>query len=689
MKVNWIEIDNIKSFRNNTKVVLNNDHNFIVGTNGSGKTTLLQVLGTCILVLVPPSRTESSNQGNIKKLQFNAFSQNINLPRNYDRQGDTQKVTIELSLESSKDGLIKELEAYHKIFQENEEYINQNYWSQEGLVGNAKSSLDAFKTYSGYVFKIEFEVLEANGGHILSPTGASRQENLGLFNVLENIEVQRVIYDQLFRVGKTSEIVDKGFHIVYLGADRQTGFPNELSLNKGSIDEFLNNTAYSRKADLINNLYANNSFDYISQTLTRISEKFVYKRWQLLEKDPLKSIDEYEELKKHIKKLLDFDFEIIAPGSPYENMQFVFTSGNHRVYFDQLSSGEKSLVYFLFTLANPDIKNSFILIDEAEIHLHGNMQDTLLEIIFSKEELTNQHFISTHSPKLINKLTISSVIRFFKNNNVTEHLNFRTETDLGSDYDVVRLINSQNNEKVFFADKVVLVEGIKDRILIETIIKHLNDTKDIIEVIDVGGKLNLLFYKKYLDEIKVRSFILADFDFLYNVRKKEIESLLETKTKKIDEIIKDKKSDDSKSLIEAIEEYVDNNDKSALEGVLTYLKSRGIKLKATLTATDTTLLRKTVGNLQEEGIYVISEGVIRDREKYSGEIEDYLLHISINQKGGEAVNTLVENIAKSDFLKDLGNKNEKVVILELLTFVSSVILDDKTKGQALLAKLRA
>ena len=72
-------------------------------------------------------------------------------------------------------------------------------------------------------------------------------------------------------------------------------------------------------------------------------------------------------------------------------------------------------------------------------------------------------------------------------------------TLVGERRQLLQMINSHNNEKLFFADKVVFVEGIQDRLLFERIINDLirkaSTTApvgaEIVEVLEVHGKGNL------------------------------------------------------------------------------------------------------------------------------------------------------------------------------------------------------
>ncbi len=682
MKINWIEIDNVKSFKSKVKVQLNSDHNFVVGTNGSGKTTLLQVLSSCLLVLVPLRRTKSESRGNEKWLTFETPPHNVILPRNFERQGDNQTIRLEISFESSKDGLISELEKYQAAFSDNKEYLRSKFLDLEGLLSEFDSYLAALKGYSSYVYTFDFYV-DSNSG-IVSLTGESRQNNKGILDILDNLEIFRQIYDHLFKAGKATEVVTRGFQIIYLNADRLIGFPAEVPQVRGNLDEYFINSSYGQRANLTGNIYSNSSFNYIDQTLTSIAEEHFHRKWDLQDAEPLENIKQYTDLKARIKDILGLDFGLEISPLINEPIKPYFLCDGNKIYFDQFSSGEKSLIYLLFTLANSDIQNSFILIDEAEIHLHGNMQDKLLSILYEFKELNNQHFITTHSPKLINKLTISSVLRFYKTEGSTQHINFRNDTNQRTDYDIIRLINSQNNEKIFFADKVVLVEGIKDRILIEAIINQVNDTKEIIEVIDVGGKLNLSFYRDYLEEIKVSNYTLSDFDYLYDICKKELGSLFVTSNSKIDAIIKHKKSEDRKTLIDAMEGFVSSNDKTTLNKVTDYLKTRGIVLKDNLKKEEKVLLTNTIDKLRSNNIYIISAGLLSDKSKYSGEIEDYLQYIQTSKNRDDSISNLVKYISKDNFVNAMVKKLETNVAEELLGFIAAVVYNDVSRGSDLI-----
>jgi predicted ATP-dependent endonuclease of OLD family len=87
--------------------------------------------------------------------------------------------------------------------------------------------------------------------------------------------------------------------------------------------------------------------------------------------------------------------------------------------------------------------------------------------------------------------------------------------DLPDKKNLVRMINSQNNERVFFADRAVLVEGITDRLVVASLldggsVRFANN--DAIEIVEVGGKGNFAEYRKLLEALHTPSFVVADLD---------------------------------------------------------------------------------------------------------------------------------------------------------------------------------
>ena len=74
--------------------------------------------------------------------------------------------------------------------------------------------------------------------------------------------------------------------------------------------------------------------------------------------------------------------------------------GKNHVEYDlsQMSSGEHQILRILVGLVSERAKNSIVLIDEVELHLHPAWQTKLIQVLREDTESNNQYIFTTHSP---------------------------------------------------------------------------------------------------------------------------------------------------------------------------------------------------------------------------------------------------------------------------------------------------
>jgi predicted ATP-binding protein involved in virulence len=63
-----------------------------------------------------------------------------------------------------------------------------------------------------------------------------------------------------------------------------------------------------------------------------------------------------------------------------------------------MSSGEHQILRILVGLVSERAKNSIVLIDEVELHLHPAWQTRLIQVLREDKESNNQYIFTTHSP---------------------------------------------------------------------------------------------------------------------------------------------------------------------------------------------------------------------------------------------------------------------------------------------------
>lgn len=93
------------------------------------------------------------------------------------------------------------------------------------------------------------------------------------------------------------------------------------------------------------------------------------------------------------------ELQDITPASPRE-FQYKDITGDI-LPFSSLSSGEQEVVKVIFDITRKDIKDSVIIVDEPELHLHPTLTFKLIETLKTIGDHTNQFIFLTHSADLI------------------------------------------------------------------------------------------------------------------------------------------------------------------------------------------------------------------------------------------------------------------------------------------------
>lgn len=178
---------------------------------------------------------------------------------------------------------------------------------------------------------------------------------------------------------------------------------------------------------------------------------------------------------------------------------------------------------------------SILLVEEPEAHLHPQLLDLLFGF-FKKanEDAKIQLFITSHSPTLVAKADINSIhILYSKNdkNSITSIKN--TALNDADKLDLKRYLDVTKNQ-MFFARRIVFVEGISEAILLSEFAKLLGKPFDkySVEIVNVNGVAfepfaKLFITKKGVDSLKIPCVIISDNDRCtnnndpYHIKKEE------------------------------------------------------------------------------------------------------------------------------------------------------------------------
>lgn len=206
--------------------------------------------------------------------------------------------------------------------------------------------------------------------------------------------------------------------------------------------------------------------------------------------------------------------------------------------------GYKNLIKIEFLLAmiakEMDGKGSvcipLLFIEEPESHMHPQMQQTFANYLGTfLGRITNkqiQTFITTHSAHIANNIEFPKIryARKFKDNIIYKNLNeFMCS---GENIDFIKKYLTLSRCDLFFADKIILIEGASERILLpDMIIKCANDgsfgdnaynlSHQYYSINEVGGAYAYKFIP-FMQFLELPCLILTDIDSVDNTNKKSL-----------------------------------------------------------------------------------------------------------------------------------------------------------------------
>ena len=203
----------------------------------------------------------------------------------------------------------------------------------------------------------------------------------------------------------------------------------------------------------------------------------------------------------------------------------IYVDDGFNSLLQEKGSGIQSAViiglYNYYTQKIAHTSSSLLAIEEPEIYLHPQARRVISNRIDDfLQGNKNQVIITTHSTEFITSAheNLNIVVVKKQHHKGTEAKNTKFETSKEKQI----LVKVQNAE-MFFADKVILVEG-GDKYIVEALAKFYGSKINTelgenwinelnISIIAVGGKTEFWKYVKKLNELEIPVYVLADFDF--------------------------------------------------------------------------------------------------------------------------------------------------------------------------------
>ena len=610
MRINEITIKNAKSFKEETTVTFGKRLNILIGPNAGGKSNLLEITqGIFNDLFFEDIVFQENNDENTKRTKHHKIEKvapnNQNLLKNIldyfeGQENQPQAISILLTIEKS-------------------DIQNLN------LLKNIKDKLIEFESEVSTSTLIKDTIanlnLDLDYRQIIGKQVDIKIENRTLVDIAQAISDP--IIKEFYGFLKLSKIFYKFINFYNLlknGTAKFAPFVYYVPANREPIN--LTNEPYHTDLNSISSISTN---QFLQSGITQDTRQNL---WGLV----LKVLAEnyclgQKRRNKAFKKLLNehmgIDFSITPSGNIFQknvyDINFFRIGSNYSI---KLSSGEKELLNFI--ILTYLYKGGIFLIDEPELHLHRRWQKKLLNLFSDIIQKYNvQLILVTHSPHFIKNEVLGNLIRIYKEDGQSKIVvPDKKELSKKTQKDIFLFITSSNNEKVFFANKVILVEGIVDRIIFESILQTVQkeDNDEIIEMVEVLGKDNFKRFASFLDTWKINHAIIADNDYLLDIGSKEVKKLYVVDTKKIKNQIGNKNSKDIKTLLNCLlkvtrtkshtkisEEEYDN-----LKQLTKYIAKRYVRLKDSLTNEQKATIEKEISKLKVNKVFVLKGGEIED-----------------------------------------------------------------------------
>src|SRR5262249_32674652 len=155
-------------------------------------------------------------------------------------------------------------------------------------------------------------------------------------------------------------------------------------------------------------------------------------------------------------------------------------------------------------------------------YLHPKAQQILFDALgaFSQRHPV---IVTTHSPVFFGPRSTTTFIKMRKQSDIAiapKPFGAAHPIDLGdtSVRDQFQIICYENNSMAFCAERVVLVEGDSDYIVLPHWARVINQSWDCgqtpVRFARIGGKSNIRRYKQFFERFKSRVLIVTDLDFI-------------------------------------------------------------------------------------------------------------------------------------------------------------------------------
>ncbi|EPN6724157.1 ATP-dependent nuclease [Pseudomonas putida] len=587
MKLINITLENYRSFRDRQTFQVDGDISIIIGPNGGGKSNLLDVTSLLLKkhVLKPWSITDIDPPNPYKyQIYRNEHDLGHQLRKHLDAPNEAQFAEITLEVTE------QDLKSMQYIIEHETKFRELLLTKYTGAYLPDIAKWESEMPIIGQTIKIN-----------IPPTPTTDKCTQCAENFLDYL----ANYEWLAHIKSQLDADVLSTPLLLLPANRSAnGLAFDVGLSEWQENDFKTSVDFgnSRTAANIVQLavgrLANRYNDLLHDSNGGANEAF----------------SKSEEAKRLTSSLasLGYDWKMSCRNRKNNTYTIELSKEGRTLSINEVSSGEKEILVLLFAIFGLNVRQAVVIIDEPELHLHPRLQKRIFSLLEKlSKETGNQFILATHSPTFVSPSTIQYVSRVYSEN-ATSKITRLNESSLPNAKHLFNIINSQNNESLFFADHVLLVEGLSDKIFFEKVLEYFlkrHSTNLSIEVVPVGGKGLFNAYRLVLEACKIPHSLIADQDYLQQIGSESVKRIFSLDSAAVKKhVIKDSTSLDGATLVAHIEKAMKDGCWGEAINSWEYIKSRHTHLPSEFTPDQNNQIITFIEEKRSEGIYILSLG---------------------------------------------------------------------------------
>ena len=505
MYIAELSIENLRSFKNQTKIEFHEGINVIIGQNNAGKTTVIKALELLF-----------SNSKN-KRLLIDDFNRDTTYE---ELKSKPPKIRLSATLvesyqeEEFSEELVTVASWLTKLESPYKAEITYEFYLPEKEIEAYKNSMDSVLNSNveecwsiirdDYLRKYAYRVLVGNPDHSNKvDTESINKFDFQFLSAIRDVErdlfsgrnplLKEIIDFFMDYEIKTNETLDKNQQIAEIKAKRQAFSQDAKKLIKSLQSRMVEGNKHMLK-------YVEDTgagFDGMSPAFDGM----------------ILDTELYSALKLIVQSETGIKLPAINNGLGYNNLIYISLL---LAKMQKDASGE-----YLGTNAKV---YSMLAIEEPEAHLHPNMQYKFLKFLKENQDTeVNQIFITTHSPNITAAVDLDDIIVLQKNDKETRvaypgQVFTNTPEDQKSKNYVKRFIDVTKAD-MFFSKNLILVEGLAEQLLVPEFAAAMGmDLADThTSIINIGGRYFEHFLKLFDTEksevaIKKKVACITDLD---------------------------------------------------------------------------------------------------------------------------------------------------------------------------------